>query len=157
MKTVIRTAEDRNRAVEIVSRLNLDKPQEVEIREWKKNRSAAQNSLLWKWLTVIAAELGESKDEVHERYKEKLLVPILRRDDPDFAAMIGSVNAVHARGMKAEAGALKKEIIRLTSTTDMNVHQFTEYLNDIEIDARNLGIILPHPEDLYNDALGRRS
>ena len=157
MKTVIRTAEDRNRAVEIVSRLNLDKPQEVEIREWKKNRSAAQNSLLWKWLTVIAAELGESKDEVHERYKEKLLVPILRRDDPDFAAMIGSVNAVHAKGMKSEAIALKREIVRLTSTTQMNVQQFTEYLNDIELDARNIGIILPHPEDLYNDALGRRS
>lgn len=157
MKTVIRTESDRNRAVEIVSRLNLDKPQEVEIREWKKNRSVAQNSLLWKWLTVIAAEFGESKDEVHERYKEKLLVPILRRDDSDFAAMIGSVNAVHASGMKAEAMALKKEIVRLTSTTQMNVHQFTEYLNDIELDARNLGIILPHPEDLYNDALGRRS
>lgn len=157
MKTVIRTESDRNRAVEIVSRLNLDKPQEVEIREWKKNRSVAQNSLLWKWLTVIAAELGESKDEVHERYKEKLLVPILRRDDSDFAAMIISVNAVHASGMRAEALALKKEIVRLTSTTQMNVHQFTEYLNDIEIDARNLGIILPHPEDLYNDALGIRS
>lgn len=156
MKTVIRTESDRNRAVEIVSRLNLDKPQEVEIREWKKNRSVAQNSLLWKWLTVIAAELGESKDEVHERYKEKLLVTILRRDDPDFAAMIGSVNAVHASGMKSEAMALKKEIVRLTSTTQMNVHQFTEYLNDIELDARNLGIILPHPEDLYNDAMGRR-
>ncbi len=157
MKTVIRTESDRNRAVEIVSRLNLDKPQEVEIREWKKNRSVAQNSLLWKWLTVIAAELGESKDEVHERYKEKLLVPILRRDDPDFAAMIGSVNAVHASGMKAEAMALKKEIVRLTSTTQMNVRQFTEYLNDIELDARNLGIILPHQEDLYNDAMGRKS
>jgi hypothetical protein len=156
MKTVIRTESDRNRAVEIVSRLNLDKPQEVEIREWKKNRSAAQNSLLWKWLTVIAAELGESKDEVHKRYKEKLLVQILRRDDPDFAAMIGSVNAVHAQGMKAEAVALKREIVRLTSTTQMNVQQFTEYLNDIELDARNIGIILPHPEDLYNDALGRR-
>lgn len=156
MKTVIRTEADRNRAVEIVSRLNLDKPQEIEVREWKKNRSVAQNSLLWKWLTVIAAELGESKDEVHERYKEKLLVPILRRDDPDFAAMIVSVNAVHASGMKDEAMALKREIVRLTSTTQMNVHQFTEYLNDIELDARNLGIILPHPEDLYNDALGRR-
>jgi len=157
MKTIIRTESDRNRAVEIVSRLNLDKPQEVEIREWKKNRSAAQNSLLWKWLTVIAAELGESKEDVHERCKERFLVPILRRDDPDFAAMIGSVNAVHAQGMKAEALALKREIVRLTSTTQMNVHQFTEYLNDIELDARNLGIILPHPEDLYNDALGRRS
>ncbi len=71
--------------------------------------------------------------------------------------MIGSVNAVHAKGMKSEAIALKREIVRLTSTTQMNVQQFTEYLNDIELDARNIGIILPHPEDLYNDALGRRS
>ena len=157
MKTVIRTDADRNRAVEIVNRVPIDPPQEIEIREWKKNRLAAQNSLLWKWLTVIASELGESKEDVHARYKEKLLVPILRRDDPDFAAMIGSVNAVHASGMKAEALALKREIVRLTSTTQMNVHQFTEYLNDIELDSRNFGIILPHPEDLYNDALGRRS
>lgn len=157
MKTVIRTESDRNRAVEIVSRLNLDKPQEVEIREWKKNRSASQHRLYWQWNTVVAAELGESKEEVHERNKERFFVPIMRRDNPDFAAMIGSVNAVHAQGMKAEAMALKKEIVRLTSTTQMNVHQFTEYLNDIELDARNLGIILPHPEDLYNDALGRRS
>lgn len=156
MKTIIRTESDRNRAVEIVSRLNLDKPQEIEVREWKKNRSASQHRLYWQWNTVIAAELGESKDEVHERNKERFLVTILRRDDPDFAAMIGSVNAVHASGMKDEAMALKREIVRLTSTTQMNVNQFTEYLNDIELDARNLGIILPHPEDLYNDALGRR-
>jgi hypothetical protein len=156
MKTIIRNEADRRRAVEIIARLPLEKPQEVDVREHKKNRSAAQNSLLWKWLTVIAAELGESKEDVHERCKERFLVPILRRDDPDFAAMIGSVNAVHASGMKAEAIALKREIVRLTSTTQMSVQQFTEYLNDIELDARNMGIILPHPEDLYTDALGRR-
>ena len=157
MKTVIRNEADRNRAVEIVKRVPIDPPQEIEIREWKKNRSSSQHRLYWQWNTVIAAELGETKEEVHERNKERFLVPIMWRDDANYSEMIGYIQEVHKQGMKSQAWALKRQVVRLTTTTQLNVMQFTEYLNEIEADARNLGIVLPHPEDLYNDAMGRRA
>jgi hypothetical protein len=154
MKTVLRTEQDRNRLREIVEGLTLDPPQEVEIREFKANRSVAQHRLLWVWNTVMGAELGESKEEIHERNKERFLVPIYERDDLEFAEMIEAVREVYRAGMKDRAQMLFKRIVKLTSTTTANVKQMTEYLDEIEKDARNLNIQLPHPEDLYREAFG---
>jgi hypothetical protein len=71
---VIISEEHRNRALEIIKALPLDPKHEVAIREKVKNRSLDQSALYWKWLTVIGNDLGESKEDVHERYKDKFLV-----------------------------------------------------------------------------------
>lgn len=126
---------------------------EVSISLHNKNRSLAQNSLMWEWITAISNEWGWTKDEVHEHFKKKHLVRIYERDDKGFAAMIQAVRLVHTKGMKQEAAAMSREIIKLTSTTGATVKQFTEYLNDIEKDMISKGISLPHPDD-YNRAMG---
>lgn len=154
MKIIVRTEQDRNRLREIVVGMSIDTPKEVVVNEHKANRSVSQNALMWKWITVIASELGETKEEVHERYKERFLVPIFRRDDTEYSSMIEAVIAVHRSGLRNEAKRLKVEIVRLTSTTKMNVQQFTEYLNDIDADARSMNLQLPKPEDLYREAFG---
>jgi hypothetical protein len=152
---VIRTPEIAARAIEIVGRLHLcDELHEVIIREHKKDRTAAQHSLYWLWLTIIASELGETKDAIHLRYKKKYLVHIYERDDADYAAMIEAVRAVHRAGMKKESAAMERKIVELTSTTTANVAQFSEYLADIEKNASSLGIRLPHPEDVYRISMG---
>ncbi|MDT8419373.1 MAG: hypothetical protein RQ754_02990 [Desulfuromonadales bacterium] len=155
MKTVLRTEQDRNRLREIVGGLSLDSPKEVEIKEHKANRSVSQHRLMWVWNTVLGAELGESKEEIHERNKERFLVPIYERDDPEFAEMIEAVREVYRAGMQEKAQMLFRRIVKLTSTTTANVKQMTEYLDEIEKDAMNLNIYLPHPEDLYREAFGR--
>jgi hypothetical protein len=138
----------RRRVLEVVGAIALDGPlMEVVVREHKKNRSLDANALYWKWLTVIGAELGESKDELHERFKEKWLVSIYERDDPDFADMLQSLRAVYRQGMRTEALALRKRIVVLTSTTTATVAQMAEYMQSVEHFAAETGIRLPFPEE----------
>jgi hypothetical protein len=146
---IIKDKQTKDRACRIINDLDVDGNTEVVIRKHKMTRSAAQNSLLWKWYTVIALELGESKEEVHERYKGRFLVPIYERDDSAYAEMIEAVREVWRAGKKKDADILFKQIVKLTSTTTASVKQKAEYLNDIDADARSIGIRLPYPEDIY--------
>jgi len=127
---------------------------EVAIYERKQDRTVLQNSLMWLWITIIANELGLTKEDAHEDLKRRLLVPIYERDDLGFADMINAVRKVHTLGHKVEADKLAKQIIKLTSTTSATTKQFTEYLNEMERDMAGKGIILPHPEDRYNLSMG---
>lgn len=142
-KIIISSEELRNRAVAVIASLPLDKVHEVIIKPHKKDRSLDQNALYWKWLTVIAADLGETKEDVHERYKGKYLVNIYERDNPEYAEMVQSIRNIWRQGMKKEATALRNSIVSLTSTTAATVPQMSEYMNAVEQDAIKLGIRLP--------------
>lgn len=146
-KIILHTPEHCTRAMLIIKELPLLPVMEVIIREHKKDRSADQNALYWKWLSIIGNELGESKEAVHERYKDAYLVQIYERDDPDYAEMINSLRTVWKQGMKTEAVQLRKRIVALTSTTTATVKQMSEYMTEIERHAATLAIQLPHPED----------
>lgn len=146
-KLIIVSEEHRTRLITIIKSLALTPVQEVVIRGHKKDRSAEQNALLWKWYTIISNELGESKESTHERYKDAFLVQIYERDEPDYAEMINSLRAVWKQGMKTEAVALRKQIVALTSTTTASVKQMSEYMTEIERHAATLAIMLPRPED----------
>ena len=153
---ILKTEEDKKRASAVLAHLKLEPVHEVVIREHKKDRSAAANALMWCWLTIIANELGETKEEMHEIYKGKYLVNIFERDDKDFAEMIGTLRSMWQSGMKKEAEGLRKKIVSLVSTTQANTHQFSEYLESIEKDAASMNIVLPHPDDYYYEAMGVR-
>jgi hypothetical protein len=121
---------------------------EVVIREHKKNRSANQNSLYWKWLTILSDELGHTKDELHFIYRRKYLTRIFIRDDKGYADMAESLTFILDSGYADCAEDIRDQVIRLTSTTQCNTAQMTEYMTDIERAAADLGIGLPHPEDI---------
>jgi hypothetical protein len=149
MKTtiILSSAELKRRAVAVIETLPLDGPvHEVVIRPYKKNRSLEQNAFYWDILTIIGNALGESKEAVAERYKDKFLVQIYERDDPEYAEMVQSLREVWKQGMKKEAVNLRKRIVSFTSTTSANVSQMAEYLTNIERDAASLGIRLPFNE-----------
>lgn len=138
----------------------LDGKWECVIREVNKGRSAAQNSLYWRWMGELEAQtkdnLGWTKDDFHTEYKRKFLVNIYSADTehhPEFADMIESVREVY-RGDKKLGQQLFNHILRETSTTAATVENFTEYLNYIEIDAGQHGWRLSRPEDLYRSAVG---
>ena len=141
-------------ACRFVDNLPLEPLHEVIIRPHKKDRTVAQNSLMWLWFTHLAGERGETKDDIHLEYKKKYLVNIYERDDPDYAAMIEAVRNVYRKGMKEDAELLHDRIAHLTSTTTATVEQFTEYLDDIDRDAIKKQISLPRPEDRYDLAMG---
>lgn len=122
----------------------------------KKNRSGSQQRLQWLWNTQIGAALELTKEEVHDLMKEAYAVPILTRDSQEYADMISAVREVRKAGMNQQADKLKREIIRLTSTTDFDVKQMAEYLTCMEMFAAEKGARLTFPDDIYQEALGRK-
>ena len=121
-------------------------PFTIRILKYDEKRTLPQNSLMWDWITQISEHTGESKDEVHERFKDKFLSRIYERDDPDYAQMMESLRDVYKLD-KGTALKLRKDVIRMTSTTKATKKQMTEYLNDIKMDTFDkLGIILTSEE-----------
>lgn len=134
----------RNRAALIVSQLPLEEEHTVDIRPRKKSRTAAQNAYMWRILTIIGAELGMSKDEANEVYKEQFLVPIFCRDNSDFAELY----EVAQKGAQTvlEREKVRRTIAGMLSTTKCNTRQMSELLDDIQYHAASLGIKLPAPD-----------
>lgn len=102
-----------------------DKPFIVTIEKKKEVRSIPQNKLYWSWIKCISNETGNDNKDLHEYFSERFL----RRET---AVIFGVM------------------VERAISTTKLSTVEFTAYLEKIEQFASSeLGIILPHPEDLY--------
>ncbi|MFW1838626.1 recombination protein NinB [Acinetobacter gyllenbergii] len=124
------------------------KPLVVSISPECKKRSVAQNSLYWKWLSVIERKTGNDKDQMHFEFKKKFLINILKRDDKEYAEMCLALSALK-QSESEQFRAIADGVIRETSTTRMDTKQYTEYLQQIEAYAlAKLGISLPVPDDL---------
>lgn len=149
-RILLNTAQNRERAKAII-----DLAADAEVatlatfQPYKRNRSLDQNALYWKWITIIGVDLGATKEELHEDYKLRFLVPILTRDNPQYAEMVDAVRAVRKAGMGQQADMLRREIVKLTSTTELTTAQMAEYMDDVNQHAASLGIILPQPEDRF--------
>lgn len=122
----------------------------------EENRSAKQRRLQWLWNTEIGNFMGHGKDEIHLMMKERFAVPIFTRDDQQYAEMVESVKAVRRAGMNREADALKREIIKRTSTEDFSVKQCAEYLTEIERFSVDIGATITFPDDLYHAAVMKK-
>lgn len=136
----------RANAINLINIIPLDKLHEVIIRPFKRNRSLEQNALLWKWQTIIAEDLGYTKDELHAEYKSTILVPLMLKypdDYPEFCEMVAAIQALRDADNEKEADNIAKKVIFFVTTTKLKVKHMTEYLNDIEKHAISLGIRLP--------------
>lgn len=142
-------------AIQMISSLHFDPVMQVEVREWKENRSLAQLRLYWMWVTQYAADQGLTKEEAHHFFKEKLLLPIYCRDKPDYNELIESVRKVWRTGEKVMACQMKDAIVDLTSTRDADVDQFSEYLDDMDKFCLSNQIYLSRPEDMYREAMNK--
>ena len=127
---IIRDEYTRNIALKKIKQLDLKKEMVMTLKQYAHKRSEAQNALYWKWVGIIADHLGYTKKELHIIVADMFL-------EPDI---------VEYKGKRVEA---------IRSTTKLNVHEFTEYLKQIEIWAGvEFSIVLPRPEDLYFQAMG---
>jgi len=127
---IIRNGSDKDRAINHIKALNIDKPWLVDVKPYKKNRSLSQNKLYWKWITCIGDSIGYERDELHAIMADKFL--------PDEIVEYGG-----------------KQIKKDKSTSRLNTKEFTVYLEHIDkFAAAELGIVLPSPSDLYFEAMG---
>ncbi len=119
-----------------------------------KQRSTAQNSLMWMWLSEIADARNDTKEDMYQAVKKPYMVPILIRDDPGMAATFAAIHGVGG----AEGRRLELSVIHnLVSSRQLSIKQFAEFLNDMERDARQRGIDLTVPTGPYLDALLREA
>lgn len=110
--------------------LDLARVKSVEIKEYRKNRSTAQNRTMWMWLNTIAPELGYSSDDLHELFKQR------------FLGLEEKVVNVSRNGI-----VLRDLMVRPKSTVNLSVGEFSDYLRKIEALAISMNIALPYPDD----------
>lgn len=126
MKRKLQTEFDRTMVISYIQRLDIKKLHTVEVLQKKFNRSISQNSLYWLWLTCIEQETGNDRDELHELFKKKYIIPETKE-------------------------VFGEELIFYT-TKNKDTSQFKEYLDKIQIFANTeLSITLPDPESQYWD------
>jgi len=120
-KIYIREERQRNHALDTIKALDIATVYEVTIKPYKRNRSLEQNSLMWKWYSIIANDLGYTTEEIHEEFMRKLLTPTI---------------------VKTPSG-----MVEVYSTKKLKVKEMTAYLEGIERTATEMGIALPRPYD----------
>jgi hypothetical protein len=119
--------EVKQRAIEAITALS--GVYDIEISEHKKSRSVAQNRLMWMWLNLMAKETGNEPDDLHTLFKIKFLGT--------------ETKTVYGTTMEIPQ-----------STTKLTTKEFTGYLDRIEALATDIGIRLPHPATIYEEAYG---
>lgn len=79
-KTVIRekkyriyNTETADEVAKLILSLSLSKQWEVIVKPYSKRRSSQQNSLYWKWLGIIADELGDDANSLHDTFRQMFL------------------------------------------------------------------------------------
>ena len=137
-------------AVDEIKGLSYDKDWRITVELFTRNRTLAQNNLLWKWHTARGIEFGETKEHEHHEFKRHHLLPILLRDDED-----GALTSMHGMMTYADP-AIREKFIDMLSTTMLSTRQFTEILNEYDMVTAQQGFVLPRKRDEYDEAMLER-
>lgn len=122
---ILRSPEQKVWAKGQIDALDLTKPWVLTLRRHTKKRSTSQNSLLHKWLDIIADETGNSPEDVKEAMKE------------EFLGMV-----------EVDVGGRPYMVRKHTSS--LTTEEMTTFLNQIyAFAAQDLDIRLPVPEDAH--------
>lgn len=116
----------KNNAIKAIQ--GLEGVYDITITKYKKDRTKSQNSLMWMWLGIISNDTGESPENLHNIFKLRFL----------------GTEKIQSMGYSIEIPK---------STTKLTTQEFTDYLDKIEGLAMSIDIRLPHPQDLYFEAM----
>lgn len=112
-------------AIQLVTGIDPTKGWTLELKRKVKGRTNPQNNLYWQWCTIAGKEVGYFKDEMSLEFKKKFLIPEI----------------VESHEMKVK---------RYKSTKGMTTKELADFMKQIDIFcARDLGVVLPHPEDMH--------
>lgn len=122
-------------AIKHIRGLPLHKRVLVDVKEYRKNRTNAQNRLMWKWYGILSDHTGYEPEELHEMMKARVL---------GFESV--TVPAAMNRGNEVTYQ-------RPRSSTTLNTKEMTDFMVAIEQLAQELGCTLVYPED-YSYMMG---
>lgn len=105
------------------------------------DRSLDQNALQFKWAQEASEQRGDMTiEEVRSEWKLQIGVPILRAESEDFRAL-------YDEAIKPLPYELKLKAMRfIPVTSKMTVKQMTAYLDTIQRECAEQGILLTDPE-----------
>lgn len=119
---IVRDEVGRQRVLDVLRAISLEKPIRVEWGRQTNRRTLSQNALMWMWHGRIASETGHTADEVHEVIKELFCAP----REIEIAGTV--------------------QMIR--STKLLNTVEMTEFMDNYYAWACTQGWFLPVPEEL---------
>ena len=146
---IIHTKENRAQAVRAIQEIRSEPLMIVEIKPYKKDRSIAQNDLLYKWLTEFSKQSGNTVTWERGYYKYKFGVDILAETNSEIRPLVSALEAEYE--YEKLINIMGSDLIGVTR--HMKIKQMTTYLNHIEQDSITREIKLPCPEDLYLEAM----
>lgn len=134
--------------------LDVSKRWTVTVGPYKADRSLAQNRLQFEFMKQIAKQKPDYTAERWRAYcKLHIGVPILRIENEKFLHTYDRIIRPLDYEQKLE---LMSPPIDMPITSLMNVKQFTLYLDTIQREFAEQGVVLMAGEDLMNEALGRK-
>ena len=149
MKTVVMEKLDDLDIVARVIRTHFDKYGKtcVVVKNVEESLTDAQRGLYWVWTGIIGADLGNTKDEQHEYFKERYLLNIFINDPenhPEFSGVVDNMKIIKERCPEQYA-ANRALVMAGVSTMDATKGNMSELLKEVETMARNNSIRLPPP------------
>lgn len=134
----IRSADDLDALTTLLGNLKL--PFTV---EWTQgaDRSAQQNKLMWKWAGEVEEQMQqETADEVQRRWKLDHGLPILCGDSEEYRTFCRLTLKRLSREQRIEAMRF------VPVTSEMNVKQMIRFLDAVERECLEQGIVLTQPD-----------
>ncbi len=121
---IIRDETLRQRAIELIYGLSLDKPWMITVEPFRKKRTLSQNALMHMWVGKVveaaAEHTGYGHDDMHQHFKEMFLTP--------------QITEISGR------------ISKRWTTTGLSTAEMAEYTDKIYAWASSeLGLFLPLP------------
>ena len=149
MKTITMSCLDDLDIVARIARDHFDKYGKtlVVVKNVEESLSEAQRGLYWVWVGVIAADLGNTKDEQHQYFKERYLLKIYINDPenhPEFVGVAENMRIIKERCPEQYA-ANRALVLAGVSTLDATKENMAELLKEVENMARSNQIRLPAP------------
>jgi hypothetical protein len=134
---IIRDERYRARALEVINALKIgEKPWQMTIEPYKSKRSLAQNALLHVWMRYVSAMYHESAGQLYSPAAWKIYFKRMFLGEETFM-------------VREQAWTETRH------TADLDVLEFSALLNSIDFYCGSeLHIALPHPEYLWNEAMG---
>jgi len=133
MNFIIRGKSDKERAKDFIDALGFSPVHVVEMKEYKKNRSLAQNATFHMWIKLIADHTGYTLEEAKDKIVLWLWKPVSR----EIRVKVGDRQEVYTLTERRKTSTLSKE--------EMNM-----LMNATAIVGDSLDIVLPFP-DSYLD------
>lgn len=147
---VLHSADDASKVADFLETFaaEVDYPLDVTVKQHDNSIVSGQRGLYWTWVTIIAKDLGHTKEELHENMKERFFLNVYLADPDSHPTFIGVVEAMQIIKEKAadQFPTLRAAVMHGVSHLDATKENWIDVLNSVSNLAQKHNIRLPAAE-----------